>query len=125
MPVRVTRGALVAHRYTYAPLRCRTLKYSRTFIPFSVSLSNDLANPVFVVVRLKGFQEQSECFFIGLSCSIPTIVFYYFQFLFFLSIDWYCLAGVFGLIGCISLSLSLALPTTFNNNTKKNALSLS
>ena len=24
VPVRVTRGALVAHRYTYAPPRCRT-----------------------------------------------------------------------------------------------------
>ena len=27
----------------------------------------------------------------------------------------YCGAGVFGLTGCISLSLSLALPTFFNN----------
>ena len=35
-----------------------------------------------------------------------------------LSIDWYCGAGVFGLIGCISLSLSLALPTFFNNNNR-------
>ena len=26
VPVRVTRGTLVAHRYTYAPLRCRTLQ---------------------------------------------------------------------------------------------------
>ena len=42
MPARVTRGALVAHRYTYAPPRCRTLQYSRTFIPLSVSLRNDL-----------------------------------------------------------------------------------
>ena len=32
------------------------------------------------------------------------------------SIGWYCGAGVFGLIGCTSLSLSLALPTSFNNN---------
>ena len=31
-----------------------------------------------------------------------------------LSIDWYCEAGVFGLIGCRSLSFSLALPTSFN-----------
>ena len=31
-------------------------------------------------------------------------------------VDWYCRAGVFGLIGCTSLSLSLALPTFFNNN---------
>ena len=29
-------------------------------------------------------------------------------------------AGVFGLIGCISLSLSLALSTSFNNNNKRN-----
>ena len=36
--VRVTRSALVAHRYTYAPPRCRTSQYSRTFIPISVSL---------------------------------------------------------------------------------------
>ena len=43
VPVRITRGALVAHRYTYAPPRCRTLQYSRTFIPFLVSLWNDLA----------------------------------------------------------------------------------
>ena len=47
VPVRVTRGALVAHRYTYAPPRCRTLQYSRTLKPFSVSLWNDLLNPVF------------------------------------------------------------------------------
>ena len=35
------------------------------------------------------------------------------------SIGWYCGAGVFGLIECISLFLSLALPTIFNNNNKK------
>ena len=55
VPARVTRGALVAHRYTYAAprsrtLQCsRTLQYSRTFIPFSVSLWNDLGNPVSMV----------------------------------------------------------------------------
>ena len=42
-----TRGALVAHRYTYAPPRCRTLQYCRTFVPLSVSLCNDLADPMF------------------------------------------------------------------------------
>ena len=36
VPVRVTRGALVSHRYTYAPPRCRTLQYGMTFIPLSV-----------------------------------------------------------------------------------------
>ena len=36
VPVLVTRGALVAHRYTYAPHRCRTSQYRRTFVPLSV-----------------------------------------------------------------------------------------
>ena len=49
MPERFTRGALVAHRYTYAAPRCRILQYSRTFIPFSVSLCNDFANHVSMV----------------------------------------------------------------------------
>ena len=60
VPARVTRGALVAHRYTYAPFRCRTLQYSRTFIPFSVSLWNDLANPIFDGVRLAGFKSRAN-----------------------------------------------------------------
>ena len=60
VPVWVTRGALVAHRYTYAPPRCRTLQYSRTFIPFSVSLWKDLANPVFDGVGLVGFKSRTN-----------------------------------------------------------------
>ena len=121
VPVRVTGGALVTHRYTYAPPRCRTSQYSRTVIPLSVSLWNDLANPVFDGVGLAGF-KTGQCFFIGLRCSIPSIIFYSFYLLFFLSIGWYCRAGVFGLIGCILLSLSLALPTFFNNNNNINLL---
>ena len=76
VPVWVTRGALVAHRYTYAPPRCRTSQCRRTFVPLSVSHWNDLADPVFDGVRLAGFKSR------------------------------YSGAGVFGLIGCISLSLS-------------------
>ena len=60
VPVRVTLGALVAHRNTYAPPRCRTLQQSRTFIPFSVSLWNDLANPVFDCVGLGGFKSRAN-----------------------------------------------------------------
>ena len=60
VPVRVTRGALVARRYTYTPPRCRTLQYSRTFIPFSVSLWNDLATPVFDGVGLAGFKSRAN-----------------------------------------------------------------
>ena len=32
VPVQVSRGAVIAHRYTYAPPRCRTSKYRWTFI---------------------------------------------------------------------------------------------
>ena len=60
VPALVTRGALVTHRYIYAPPRCRTLQHSRTFIPFSVSLSNDLANPIFDGVGLAGFKSRAN-----------------------------------------------------------------
>ena len=43
VPVRVTRGAVISHWYTYAPPRCRTSQYRRTFLPWSVSLWNDLS----------------------------------------------------------------------------------
>ena len=54
VPVRVTRGALVAHRYTYAPPFCRTSRYSKTLVPFLGSLWNDLVDPVFDGVGLAG-----------------------------------------------------------------------
>ena len=57
VPVRVTRGAVIAHRFSYEPHRGRTLQYSRTFIPFSVSLRNDLSDPVFDGVGMAGFKS--------------------------------------------------------------------
>ena len=47
VPARVTRGALVAYWPSFAPPRCRTSEYRRTFVPLSVSLWNDLSDPVF------------------------------------------------------------------------------
>ena len=44
----------------------------------------------------------------------------FFIFSFFLSIGWYCRASVFGLIGCISLTHSRALTTSFNDNNNNN-----
>ena len=64
VPVRVTRGTLVAHRYTYAPNRCRTSQPRRTFISLSVSLDNDLANPVFYAVVLAGFKSWANAFLV-------------------------------------------------------------
>ena len=64
IPVRITRirGAVVAHRNTYVPPRCRTLQYRRTFISLSVSLWNDLSGPVFDGVGLAGFKSRANAF---------------------------------------------------------------
>ena len=103
VPVRVTRGAVIAHQYTYAPPRYRTSQYRRTFILLSVSLWNDLSEPVFNGVG--STQEQVHCLFIGL-CTRSLFVYCCFQFLFFRSMCWYCGAGVFGLNVLIALSQS-------------------
>ena len=58
----VTRGALVAHRYTYAPPRCRTSQHTRTFINLPVSLWNDLATNVYDDVGLAGFKKSVNAF---------------------------------------------------------------
>ena len=63
--VPVTRGAVIAHRYTYAPPRCRTSQYRRTFVPFSVSLWNDLSDPVFDGVGLAGFKSRANAFLLA------------------------------------------------------------
>ena len=86
-----------------------------TFISLSVSLWNDLANPVFDGVGLMGFKSRANVFFIGLSCSVLTIIFS-FSLLFFLFIGCFCGVGVFGLIGCTSLSLTFTLPTFLHSN---------
>ena len=60
VPALVTRGALVAHWYTYAQPHCKTLQYSRTFILFSVSLWNDLASFIFDGMGLTGFKSRAN-----------------------------------------------------------------
>ena len=62
LPVRVRRGALVAHVYTYLIPRCSTSQYHMTFIPQSVFLWNDLANPVVYGVGLAGFKSRANAF---------------------------------------------------------------
>ena len=72
-PVHPLNGALsgqyvpvrVAHRYTYAPPSCITSQSRRTFIPLSVSLWNDLANPVFNDVGLTGFKSRANVFLLA------------------------------------------------------------
>ena len=65
VPVRVTRGALIVHRYTYARPCCRTSQYSRTFVSLSVSLCYYLTNPVFDGVGLAGFKSRANSFLLA------------------------------------------------------------
>ena len=66
VPVLITRGAVIAHRFTYSPPRCRTSQYCRTFIPLSVSLWNDLSDPVFNGVGQAGFKSRANAFLLAL-----------------------------------------------------------
>ena len=63
--VRVTRGAVIAPQYTYAPPRCRTSQYRRTFIPLSVYLWNYLNDSVSDGVGLTGFKSRANAFFMA------------------------------------------------------------
>ena len=65
VPVRVTRGAVIAHRYTYAPPHCRTSQYRRTFVLGSVFLWNDLSDPMFDGVGLAGFKSRANAFLLA------------------------------------------------------------
>ena len=62
VPVRVTRGVCILLQYTYAPPRCKTPQYPRTFIPLSLSLWKYLADPVFDGVGLAGFESRANAF---------------------------------------------------------------
>ena len=84
VPVRVTRGALVAHRYVHLA------------VPQYLAVPQDLHSPLIVHVERScwngirrcgtgGFQDQSQCFFIGLSFSI------YFCLLLFFNFSYFCL----------------------------------
>ena len=63
-PGHVSCGALVAHRQ-FTPPRCMTSQYHRTFVPLSVSLWNDLGDPVFDGVRLAGFKSRANAFLLA------------------------------------------------------------
>ena len=59
-------------------------------------------------------------YFLMALAAHSLFLFNYFLSIVFLSMGWYYGAGVFGLIGCISLSPSLGLPTFFNNDDDNN-----
>ena len=84
----------------------RTSQYLRTFVPFSVSLWNDLAYLVFDDVRLAGFKSRANVF------DWRKLLYLYYSLLLFFSFSSFCqLVGIVGLgsigqRGCICHSLS-------------------
>ena len=65
VPLRVTLGALVSHRYNCVPPRYRTSQYRMTFITLSKSLWNALADSVLDGVGLAGFKNKANAFFLA------------------------------------------------------------
>ena len=65
VPALVTRGALVAHKHSFAPPRCRISQFRRTFVRLSESLWNDLSDPVFDGVGLAGFKSRANAFLLA------------------------------------------------------------
>ena len=61
----VTRDALIAHRHSFTPPRCRTSQYLRNFVSLSVYLWNDLIDPVFDGVGLAGFKNRANAFLLA------------------------------------------------------------
>ena len=118
VPVRVTRSTLIAHQYTYAPPRCRTSQYRRTFIFLSVSFWNDLVDPYFMVLDSR-VSRAGPMPFCSPNCSLLFCLQLFSLSLLFLYrlVVW---GWVFGLIGCESPSNGLALPIFFNNNNNNN-----
>ena len=80
LPMRVTSGALVGHRYTYAPSRCRTSQYPMTFIQLSISLWNNLANPVFDGAVQMGIKSRAIVFLLAYAVR-SDFAYYCFPFL--------------------------------------------
>ena len=64
VPARITRDALVVGFLSRSP-RCRTSQYRRTIVPISVSLWNDLSDPVFDGEGLAGFKSRANAFLLA------------------------------------------------------------
>ena len=108
---------LWSHIGAYSPPCCRTSHYGITFfIPISVPLWNDHADPVFDGVGMAGLRAGKILFYWPelLTPFFTSTVFPFCSLFLYVG-----MVGLIGLIGCESLSPSLAMPTSFNNNNNK------
>ena len=65
VPGRVTRGALVGHRHSFALTCCKPSQYRRTFVTRSVSLWNDLSDNLFGDLGLADSQNRANAFLLN------------------------------------------------------------
>ena len=113
VPASVTRGALVAHRHSFAPPRCRTSQYIRTFVLPSRCLFVTILVTLCLMVRdwrVSRAEPMLSCWH-DLLFLFCLLLFY----LFLPSMGWLGGVGVFGLI-VFSLSPGLAQRTPNDNN---------
>ena len=95
----------------------QNLEVSQDFCsPLNVPLKRSFLTPYSMVWDCKVSRAGQMLFYWSKLLYPYYSVLLFFPFIFFLSKGWYCGAGDFGLIGCISVSLSLALPSFSNNN---------
>ena len=113
VPERVPHGALVAHRHSFAPPRCRTSHYRRTFVSLSVFFGTILVTLCFMVWGWWASRAEPM-----LSCC-RDLLFLFCLLLFYLflpAMGWLCGVGVFGLIECSHSLPALHSGLQFNNN---------
>ena len=88
----VTRGDLFGYRHSFEHPRCSTSQHLRTLVPLSVSLWNDLSDPVFDDVGMVGFKSRVNAF------QLPQSIFPFVSFHFLLFfLPW---------VGCVGLGSS-------------------
>ena len=85
VPVRVTHGAFSANRYAHEPPHWKTSHYRRTFVPLSVSLWKDLANPYLKVWDWQVSREGPMIFY------WPMLLYPYYSLLLFFPFSSSCL----------------------------------
>ena len=93
VPVRVTRGAMVTHRYTCMPPGYRTSQYRRTFIPLSLPSGTILLTPYSMVWDWR-ISRAGPILFYGPKLHHP-----YYSLLLFFHFSYFCLlVDIVGLV---------------------------
>ena len=94
VPVLVTRGALVAHRYTYAPPRCRTCITAELLFPSRCPSGTILLTPCSMEWDLRVSRAGPMLLY------WPELLYPYYSLLLFFPFSFFCLSvGIVGL-GC-------------------------